>query len=195
MDFQWTDSDEPVEDEFDEEQLALPSGPTSTGKVSAGQQGGEVPAGWKPTVAKPIPVVRCTGTIRNGPKKGERCPKWSIRGGTVCLQHGAHLPSVKEAAQERVEAARLRLIGLTEDAIDALEEIVDGSAGPQLRLKAATEILDRAGLKGAPDLTVQVEAVVSPAEMIRERLAKLSKNLSPEPQPEDLGEIVEEGEQ
>ena len=193
MEFQWTDSDSPVEDEFDEEQLALP-GP-STGKVSAAQQGGNVPAGWKPTAAKPIPVVRCTATVRTGVNKGQRCGKWSIAGSTVCLSHGGHLPRVREAANERVEAARLRLVGMADDALDALEEIVDGSAGPQLRLKAATEILDRAGLKGAPDLTVAVEAVVSPAELIRERLAKLSKNLSPEPQPEDLGEIAEEGEQ
>jgi hypothetical protein len=159
-------------------------------KFSAGQQGLNVPAGWKPTIDKPIPVVRCTGTVRTGPNTGLRCPKWSLRGATVCLQHGGHLPSVKEHAQAVVEAARMRMIGLADEAIDAIEDLVTnpGTSG-QVRLKAATEILDRIGVKGAPDLAITVEHSISPSETIAKKLASIATRLTPTPPPEDLGEI------
>lgn len=167
----------------------------TSSKFSAGQQGLNVPAGWKPTVDKPVPVVRCTGTVRNGPNQGERCPKWSLRGATVCLQHGGHLPSVKEHAQAVVEAARMRMIGLADEAIDAIEDLVTNPGTQQnVRLKAATEILDRIGVKGAPDLTIAVEVSASPADMIAEKLKAIASRMEPKENPEDLGEVVEEAE-
>jgi len=163
----------------------------STGKVSAAQQGLNVPAGWKPTVAEPVPVVRCTGIIRNGDRKGERCTKWSIRGATLCIGHGAQLPNVKEHAQAVVEAARMRMIGLADEAVDAIEDLVTNpGTSSQVRLKAATEILDRIGVKGAPDLAISVEHTISPSETIAKKLASIATRLSPKPdEPEDLGEI------
>lgn len=176
-------------DDFELDDLALPEGdgnPRSTGKVSPAQQGGVVPEGWKPTVAKPLPVVQCTATTRTGPRAGQRCGKWSIAGATVCLSHGANLPRVKEAAQDRVEAARLRMIGLADDAIDTIEDLVTNATQENVRLKAATEILDRVGIKGAPDLTVTVEHTVSPLDAIRDRIATIAKNS--QPALEDMGE-------
>lgn len=163
----------------------------SEGKNSAGQQGLTVPMGWKPTVAEPVPVVRCTGTIRNGDRQGERCTKWSVRGATVCIKHGAQLPNVKEHAAAIVEAARMRLIGLTDEAIDAIEDIISSpTTQAQVRLKAATEILDRAGIKGAPDLTVTVEHTVSAADTIAEKLKGIAARIA---KPED-DELIDEGE-
>lgn len=163
----------------------------SEGKNSAGQQGLNVPMGWKPRPSEPVPVVRCTATIRNGPNKGDRCSKWSIRGATVCISHGAQLPNVKEHAQAVVEAARMRMIGLADEAVDAIEDLVTnpGTSG-QVRLKAATEILDRIGVKGAPDLAISVEHTISPSETIAKKLASIATRLAPAPdEPEDLGEI------
>lgn len=177
---------------LDEIETGRPS--NSEGKNSAGQQGLTVPMGWKPTVAEPVPVVRCTGTIRNGDRKGERCTKWSIRGATLCISHGAQLPNVKEHANAIVEAARMRMIGLTDDAIDAIEDLVTNpGTQAQVRLKAATEILDRAGIKGAPDLTVQVEHTVSAADTIAEKLKGIASRLAPkEDDLDDLGEVIDE---
>jgi hypothetical protein len=172
-----------------------PTNPGSTGKSTAAQQGLNIPAGWKPTIDKPVPVVRCTGTVRTGPNQGDRCPKWSIRGATVCMSHGAQLPSVKEHAQAVVEAARMRMIGLADEAIDAIEDIVmNPGTQAQVRLKAATEILDRIGVKGAPDLSVVVEVSASPADVIAEKLKAIASRITPKEDPEDLGEIVEEPE-
>jgi hypothetical protein len=165
----------------------------SAGMNSAAEQGRNTPVAWKQTVAEPVPVVRCTGTVRNGDRKGERCPKWSIRGATVCLQHGGHLPSVKEHAQAVVEAARMRMIGLADEAIDAIEDLVTNPGTQQnVRLKAATEILDRIGVKGAPDLAITVEVSASPSDMIAEKLKAIAKRMEPKENPEDLGEVETE---
>jgi hypothetical protein len=162
----------------------------STGKVSAAQQGLNIPAGWKPTIAEPVPVVRCTGKIRSGPRQGERCTKWGIRGATLCIGHGGQLPNVKEHALAVVEAARMRMIGLADEAIDAIEDLVTNpTTSGQVRLKAATEILDRIGVKGAPDLAITVEHSVSPSETIAKKLASIALRLTPPAEPEDLGEV------
>jgi len=84
-------------------------------------QDSTTPVGWVPTVAKPIPVVRCT-QIK---KDGERCGRWSIRGHTKCLSHGGRLPSVKAHAEAAVEAARLRLIDLADPAVDVLSDLMN----------------------------------------------------------------------
>lgn len=141
-------------------------------------------------MAKPVPVVRCTANKRNG----ERCPNWSLRGATVCLSHGGTLPNVREHAQSVVEAARMRMIGLVDVAIDSIEDLVQNASQDAIKLKAATEILDRAGLKGAPDLAITVEHNVSAADIIAERLASMSKRIEADKQREltDLGELEEE---
>lgn len=168
------------------------------GKNSAVEQGSNVPMGWKPTPAEPVPVVRCTAPVRNGPRKGEQCPNWSIRGATVCLVHGGRLPNVRKHAEEVREAAKMRLLGLSDMAIDTLEELADaqGAAGPAVRLKAATEILDRAGIKGGIDLAVTHEVKTNPSEEIAKRLAGIAKRLTPEEveAPEDLGEQIVDAE-
>jgi hypothetical protein len=45
---------------------------------------------------------RCTATNR----RGERCGKWAIRGGTVCLAHGGAAGQVRDAAARRVQEQR-----------------------------------------------------------------------------------------
>ena len=71
---------------------------------------------------------RCTGHVTSGPRKGKRCLKAAIKGGTVCDTHGASAPQVINAAKERIrqyvaemvdpdrvlqEAARLAFSDLT----------------------------------------------------------------------------------
>lgn len=109
------------------------------------------------------------------------------------MSHGAQLPNVKEHAQAVVEAARMRMIGLTDMAIDAIEDLVENATSDAVRLKAATEVLDRAGIKGAPDLQIVVENRQSAAEIIAERLASMSKRMEADKKREaetmeDLGE-------
>lgn len=159
-----------------------PPVPNSLGAISPADQERTTPKGWKPTVSEPIPVVQCTGTRNDG----ERCTRWSIRGATVCLWHGGNLPNVKKAADDRVKAAKLRIIDSVDDAFETLHELLAPGTGEGIRLKAATELLDRAGLKPGMELTVTVEDNRSPLDSLMAELDKMSERL------EDQGEIIDE---
>lgn len=166
----------------------------NAGNNSALEQGAVVPKGWKPTVDKPVPVVQCTGTVRNGDRKGERCGRWSIRGHNVCMVHGAQFPAVQEAAAKVVEAGKIRLIADADLAIDTLFELIKPGTADQVRLGASKEILDRAGIKGGYEVAVEVTHSTSAADEIQKKLAVMAARLAPKEEPEDLGEVLEEPE-
>jgi hypothetical protein len=151
---------------------------------SAAQQDSNIPIGWKPTLAKPIPVVKCTATRTNG----EPCTRWSVMGTTVCYVHGAQLPVVKKAAAAKVEAARMSFMGSTTEAFEVLESLMQPGIAEGIRLKAATEILDRAGLKAGMEVAVTVEHVGSPLEDIMSQLEIIGGHKKPDMV---LEEIVE----
>ena len=156
---------------FLDEETPKSSSP-SAGKNSAAEQGLEIPMGWKATVAEPVPVVRCHGTST---MSGERCKKWSLRGSQYCVRHGAQLPSVREHSEAVVESARMRLMSMADDAVDGLEDLIQVGTSPQIRLAAIKEVLDRAGLKGGPDLSVEISHSVSYKDEIADRLKSIKE--------------------
>jgi hypothetical protein len=130
---------------------------------AAAKERGDIPVAYVKTAAEPVPVARCGVIARS---TGERCKRWGLRGttkireledGTVevygtCVKHGARLPNVADHAAAVVEAARLRLIGLSDEAIDIVHDLAVNSTADQVRLKAATELLDRAGVRGGVEV-------------------------------------------
>lgn len=166
----------------------------NSGKNSALQQGAMIPSSWRPTADQPLPVVRCTAKVKNGPREGERCGRWSIAGATVCIVHGGRLPNVREAAAQRVETAKMRLIADSDKAIDTLFELIAPGTQDNVRLGAAKEILDRAGIKGGADMTVEVNHNVSYAEEIEKRLASIRERLEPSAE-EDVLDVEIDSEQ
>lgn len=167
----------PSENEFED---IMPQGVNSPsyGKNSAAEQGTEIPAGWKPTIAKPVPVVRC----HRIKKDGERCKRWSIRGHTHCAFHSGNLPNVRKKADAIVESSRMRLMNLTDPAVDVFEDLIQPGTPDAIRLKAAENILNRAGLKDGADIKVEVTHTIPPSEIIKERLKGIRERL------EDMGE-------
>lgn len=163
----------------------------NAGNNSAAEQGVEIPSGWKPTMAKPVPVVRCNYVFpAHHAKAGERCSKWSIAGHIKCVKHGGQIPNVKKHAAAVVESARMRLLGMSDEAIDVLGDLIKPGTGDQIRLGAVKEILDRAGIvKQAPDIQVEVNHRVDPAQVISDRLKAMRDRIEA---PED--EIVDEDE-
>ena len=161
----------------------------SKGKNSAVEQGSNIPLGWKPTLEKPLPVVRCTGTVRNGENKGGQCPNWSIRGHNVCASHGGQLPAVKQKAEFNIEQARKQMLGIAPTAIEVIEQIMISGGQEAVRLKAAEIILDRAGItKGPVEHKVEVNHSLSQAEEIRKKLSRMGERF----ELIDLGEESEE---
>lgn len=144
------------------------------------RQNTTIPQGWKPTVRKPIPVVRCVHVWPDGhERQGERCNKWSLRGSQRCYFHSGrgNLKNVEQYRQAIIEAARLQLTESVPDAMDWLYDLGAHSTADNVRLKAATEILDRGGLKSVDQIEIDLHVSdgLSPAAALAERLDKLKK--------------------
>lgn len=133
----------------------------------------EITQNFSPTMAVPVPRVRCT----NVKDSGEQCENWSMMGLSVCFVHGGKTKFAKEQAAEIQDAARQRIFGATETAVDVIVAIMNSKGVPEnVRLKAATEILDRGGIKGGVEIDVEVKHKVDAADAVFNNLAKLAAN-------------------
>lgn len=145
-----------------------------------------VPGGWRPSLKEPVPVMQCTAPRTNG----ERCKRWSLRGTNVCQKHGGQLASVQAHAAAVVEAARLRLYDLGDKSVDTIEALMEPGTADGIRLKAATEVLDRVGIRGGTDSTLSVEVTnnTPPAELLTQRLKRIADRsaVNPVHSPDDI---------
>jgi hypothetical protein len=107
---------------------------------------------------------------------GIRCLLWASgrpKDDGLCRVHLRHL----RKPGEDVERARRKLIQAAPYAVDVLEDLMENAESEPVRLKASTEILDRAGIRGGQDLSIEVEVTdVRPAaQVVAERLARLAE--------------------
>ena len=106
---------------------------------------------------------------------GIRCMLWSsgrVKDDGLCRMH---LKTQRKPGED-VERARRKLIQAAPYAVDVLEDLMENAVSEPVKLKASTEILDRAGIRGGMELDVGVEVNDSrtPAQIIGERLARLA---------------------
>ena len=105
---------------------------------------------------------------------GIRCMLWSsgrVKDDGLCR---VHLRTVRRPGAD-IERARAKLIQSAPYAVDVLEDIMENGQSEPARLKAATEILDRAGVRGGVELDVGVDVTVrSAADIVQERLQRLA---------------------
>lgn len=106
---------------------------------------------------------------------GIRCMLWSsgrIKDDGLCR---IHLRSQRKPGED-VERARRKLMQSAPYAVDVLEELMETATSEPVRLKASSEILDRAGVRGGMDIGLDVEVTDSrtPAQIVQERLARLA---------------------
>ncbi len=81
---------------------------------------------------------------------GEPCGNYPIRGGTVCTKHGGGAPQVRAKAAERI-------LGAADLAAKRLIEFMsDKNVPASVRLAAARDLLDRAGVGHGRALEVNV---------------------------------------
>ena len=113
------------------------------------------------------------GRCRLTKTDGTRCQLWNsgrIKDDGLCR---IHLGSTRRTANN-VEIARLKISQASSYAVDVLEELMETAVSEPVKLKAATEILDRAGVRGGMELNIDVKTTDrSPAEVLAERLARL----------------------
>lgn len=94
------------------------------------------------------------------------CGRWAIAGGTVCPKHGGQLPNVKEAARKRIEALAPR-------ATEVIEELMEGAVSEPVRLGAARDVLDRAGVGEGKTIKVELTEGAAVDRQIAEMVDRL----------------------
>lgn len=106
---------------------------------------------------------------------GIRCMLWSsgrVKDDGLCR---IHLRSVKHKTSDDIERARQKLQQAAPYAVDMLEDLMENAESEPVKLKAATEILDRAGVRGGIEIDSTVNVDVRPAaSIISERLNRLA---------------------
>lgn len=119
-------------------------------------------------------LVAYPGRCRYIKADGIRCLLWHAgrsRDDSLCR---THLGAVKNQTGGAVEKARERIQQAAPAAVDVLEELMESATSEPVRLGAAKEILDRAGVRGGTDVDVKMSIEMKPAsETIRERLEVL----------------------
>ena len=107
---------------------------------------------------------------------GIRCLLWSSgrpKDDGLCR---IHLRSTKKNPSDDIERARAKLVQAAPYAVDILEDMMINAESEPVKLKAATEILDRAGVRGGIEIDSTVNVDVRPAaSVIAERLDRLAQ--------------------
>lgn len=110
---------------------------------------------------------------------GIRCMLWSsgrLQDDNLCR---VHLRSLKHRPGDDIERARAKLTQAAPYAVDVLEQMMEFAESEPVKLKAATEILDRAGVRGGVELDANITLDARPAAtLIAERLQRLAINAS-----------------
>jgi hypothetical protein len=127
-----------------------------------------------PKSAKRAPAAmphRCTKIKSDG----IRCMLWSsgrLKDDGLCR---VHLKTIRRPGAD-VERARTKIMQSASYAVDKLEELMESAVSEPVQLKAATEILDRAGVRGGTELDIGVDiSGERPAHVIvAERLQRLA---------------------
>lgn len=105
-----------------------------------------------------------------------RCMLWSsgrAKDDGLCRVHLRH---VKKNPSDDIERARKKIMQAAPYAVDILEDLMTTAVSEPVRLKASTEILDRAGVRGGIELdsNITVTDARPAADIISERLARLA---------------------
>ena len=105
-----------------------------------------------------------------------RCMLWSsgrLKDDGLCRVHLRH---VRKNPSDDIERARKKLMQAAPYAVDVLEDLMQFAASEPVKLKASTEILDRAGVRGGVELdgNISVTDGRPAAEIIAERLSRLA---------------------
>jgi hypothetical protein len=87
-----------------------------------------------------------------------------------------HLRHVKKNPSDDIERARKKLLQAAPYAVDILEDLMQNAISEPVKLKASTEILDRAGVRGGVELdgSISITDGRPAADIIAERLARLA---------------------
>lgn len=106
---------------------------------------------------------------------GIRCMLWSSGRPNDDGMCRVHLRSESRKPSDDIERARQKLQQAAPYAVNLLEELMETAESEPVKLKAATEILDRAGVRGGVEIDTSLNIDVRPAAaVVAERLQRLA---------------------
>jgi len=129
--------------------------------------------GPKSAKRKPAALPHRCRTVK---EDGLRCMLWSSGRPNDDGLCRVHLRSTRNKPGDDIERARMRLTQAAPYAVDVLEDLMYNAESEPVKLKASTEILDRAGVRGGVEIDTNVNIDVRPAaSVIAERLERLAR--------------------
>jgi hypothetical protein len=103
-----------------------------------------------------------------------RCLLWTANRVTDDDLCQKHLGTRNNNVTGAVARARARAYQAAPIAVEILEQLMESAESEPVKLKAATEILDRAGVRGGIEIDAQINIAIRPAsDLIKERLNRL----------------------
>lgn len=134
---------------------------------------------WRDQDARGVPVeerkpfpIRCE-TFRYDET---RCWNWVGKPDEAVRRCGAHIRKAGADSARVAADVKARLIGMSPRMADGLERLAEHGETDAVKLKAMTEILDRAGIRAGFEIDQKVEVeVVDPTLEVQRRLEKLAK--------------------
>jgi hypothetical protein len=119
----------------------------------------------------------------DGRRQYKPCGRPAMNGQTVCAAHGGNAP-------QAIAAAKRTLALATRNIADVLENIaLDETIPPETRIKAAKEIMDRAGIRAGVDLGIETPGW----QKVMGKLfgvAEEEDSPAPEPEPEETKAVA-----
>lgn len=115
------------------------------------------------------------------PEKCEQCKREAIPGTGKCGRHGGAYLSPKDAA-DLSRRLHDRILTMSEAALRVLQDLMDNGRSEQVRMMAATSVLDRAGIGPHMNVNHTGEIAISDADAaasaLRVRLDRLALNIN-----------------
>ena len=166
--------------------------------VAATRQWNKVEDERERTGKKVWPHLECApGRCEGRKSDGSRCQNWhpgTAASGNMCKFHVGRT----EQPQNVLAKSRNRVRSIALEAVQELESLMNSATSEPVRLKAATEILDRAGIRAGFEIDEKVTVEVRPAAaQIQDRLKQLSilsKKMQEEPAEIIEAEVVDHDE-
>lgn len=148
----------------------------------------DVPVIRPPVVLDPRLDTECAYLLA---PTGENCRFTALTDSTFCARHHV-MSSTKQTSdlerfrEQMIRNAKHDLLRMTPKAAATIAELIESEDVPaNVRLKAATEVLDRVGVRGGTEIDIRADITSDPVADIRKRLDAMAAGLR-EPEPEPL---------
>jgi hypothetical protein len=121
---------------------------------------------------QPVPMPHRCRVVKHD---GIRCMLWGSGRSVDDGMCRVHLRTIKKKSSDDIERAREKLVQAAPYAVDVLEDLMMNAESEPVMLKAASEILDRAGVRGGIEIDTSINLDLRPAaDVIAERLARIT---------------------